>query len=86
MGKRPDGVLDAAQASAINFRPFWLLYSARELANWPRYVVINGAPTLQQIVFREQASVPDGFGERLLNRYRVWRLPVEQRPNGEYYR
>ncbi|MFN6201140.1 MAG: hypothetical protein ACK496_01515 [Acidobacteriota bacterium] len=35
MGKRPDGVLDAAQASAINFRPFWLLYSAPELANWP---------------------------------------------------
>jgi hypothetical protein len=64
----------------------WLLYSARELANWPRYVVINGAPALQQIVFREQASIPDGFGQKLINRYRVWRLPVEQRPDGEYYR
>ena len=86
MPRRPEGVLDQAQAAALDFRPFWLCYSAAELANWPRYVVVNGAPILQQIVFRERAATLDGFGEASTDRYRVWRVPVAQDQFGEFHR
>lgn len=91
MPKEPEPVtegqpLDAAQASALNFRPFALLYSARELANWPRYVVIDGAPVLQLIVFCEQSVELDDFSEYCVERYRVWRLPVEKDDLGNYRR
>lgn len=83
MPRRPaEGVFDAAQARASNFRPFWVVYGAAELANWPRYVVINGAPVLQQIVFREAHREAEGFGEECRTRYRVWRLPTIQGADG----
>ena len=83
----PEGeTMDAAQASVLNFRPFTVLYSARELANWPRYVVIDGAPVLQLIVFCERAVELDGFGEICVERYRVWRLPVDRDEFGNYHR
>lgn len=89
MPKNPaeqDEPLDAAQAAAANFRPFTILYSPKELANWPRYVVIDGAPVLQLIVFCENAVELDEFGESCSPRYRVWRLPVEQNEAGNYHR
>jgi hypothetical protein len=82
----PGQPLDAAQASVLNFRPFAVLYSARELANWPRYVIIDGAPVLQLIVFCEHAVEFDGFGESCTPRYRVWRLPVVRDEMGNYHR
>jgi hypothetical protein len=82
----PDA-LDAATARDLNLRPYWIAYSAKQVQNQPRYVVINGAKTLQQIVFRECVTEPDGaFGEREVIRYRVWRLPVVKLPNGQYAR
>lgn len=86
MPEEPEGPRDAAQSSALNFRPFTVLYSAKELANWPRYVVIDGAPVLQLIAFCEQAIELDGFGEMCVPRYRVWRLPVIRDEFGNYHR
>lgn len=83
----PEGeTMDRSQVAEVNFRPFAVLYSARELANWPRYVVIDGAPVLQLIVFRETAVELDDFGESCTDRYRVWRLPVEKDEQGNYRR
>jgi hypothetical protein len=79
-------IMDRAQTAAVNFRPFTVLYSARELANWPRYVVIDGAPVLQLIVFCEKSVELDDFGEVCTDRYRVWRLPVEKDELGNYRR
>lgn len=86
MPQKPDGILDAEQAERMNFRPFSILYSAKELANWPRYVVINGSRVLQQIIFREMASVPNGFGDAEIERYRVWQVPVAQDVTGAFAR
>lgn len=82
----PGETMDAAQVAEVNFRPFAVLYSARELANWPRYVVIDGAPVLQLIVFCEHAVELADFGEVCMKRYRVWRLPVERDMEGNYHR
>lgn len=79
-------ILDAAHAHAINFRPFAQMYSGDELANVPRYVIINGAPVLQQIVFKEESVRLDGFGESCADRYRVWTLPVYQDARENYHR
>jgi hypothetical protein len=79
-------VLDAAQAQAINFRPFAQMYSGAELANEPRYVIIDGAPVLQQIIFREESVKFDGFGETCVERFRVWTLPVYQDARENYHR
>jgi hypothetical protein len=68
-------------------RPYWIAYGANEVQNAPRYVTIGGVKTLQQIVFRECATVPDGeFGEAEVVRFRVWRLPVELLSDGQYRR
>lgn len=77
--------MDAATARGLNLRPYWICYGANQVQNQPRYVVINGAKTLQQIVFREYVCEPDGeFGEVEITRYRVWRLPVVKLDNGQY--
>ncbi len=87
MPQEPDvAVLDAAQAQAINFRPFAQMYSGKELANEPRYVIIDGAPVLQQIVFCEESVEFEGFGETCTERYRVWTLPVYQGERENYHR
>ena len=86
MPKKPKGIFDAEQSKNMNFRPFSLLYSAKELADWPRYVVIDGAKVLQEIRFRECYSIPDGFGNIEVERFRVWRVPVEVDDFGNYRR
>jgi hypothetical protein len=86
MPPKPDGTMDRAQAEAINFRPFSILYSAKELADWPIYVIIDGAPVLQQIRFREESVTLDGFAEVETERYRVWRVPVESDGQGNFHR
>ena len=86
MPPKPDGQLDRAQAEAINFRPFSILYSAKELADWPIYVIVDGAPILQQIRFREEVVTLDGFAEVETERYRVWRVPVEADEQGNFHR
>jgi hypothetical protein len=87
MPQEPDvEVLDAEQASRINFRPFAVLYGAKELANEPRYVIIDGAPVLQLIVFLEESSQLDDFGTASAERFRVWRLPVYQDERENYHR
>ncbi len=79
------GTLDAAQSKQLNLRPYWTLYAGPQVHTRPRYVFINGKATLQQIVFREVDSVPEGaFGEVEVVRYRVWRLPVEAISNRQY--
>lgn len=77
-------VMDASQARALNLRPYATLYSAKELQNFPTYVTIRGAQTLQQIVFRESRQIPNGFGVEEVERFRVWRLPVEETETGDY--
>jgi hypothetical protein len=86
MPRKTAEVMDRSESAALDFRPFWLLYSASELANWPRYVIINGAPVLQLIVFREQSISFDGFGESSTDRFRVWRLPVIQDELNNFHR
>lgn len=86
MPRKPDGIVDRAQADALDFRPFWLLYSAKELADWPVYVTINGKPVLQQIRFRERRAELDGFAQTEVDRYRVWVVPVEVDESGNYQR
>lgn len=87
MPQKPEGiVVDAATAKAINFRPFAQMYSGKELANCPRYVIIDGAPVMQQIVFCEEAVKLDGFGESCAERFRVWTLPVYQDASENYHR
>lgn len=79
--------LDDAEARGLGLRPYWIAYGANEVQNAPRYVTIGGVKTLQQIVFRECATVPDGeFGEAEVVRFRVWRLPVELLSDGQYRR
>ena len=80
------GVLDKAQVEAINFRPFAVLYSAKELADDPIYVIIDGAPVLQQIRFREESVRLDGFGKSCTERFRVWRVPVIQDARENFHR
>ncbi len=77
--------LDASQARALNLRPYATLYSAKELQNYPTYVTIRGAQTLQQIVFRESRQIPSGFGAEEVERFRVWRLPVEETETGDFF-
>lgn len=88
MQRRPTAlrgaVMDASQAKALNLRPYATLYSAKEVQNAPNYVTIRGAQTLQQIVFRESRSVPNGFGVDEVERFRVWRLPVEESETGDF--
>ena len=89
MQRRPaelDGqTLDDAQVAELGLRPYWIAYGANDVQNSPRFLVINGALTLQQIVFRETATLPDGeFGEEEITRYRVWRLLVEPLSDGTY--
>ena len=76
--------MDASQARALNLRPYATLYSAKEVQNEPNYVTIRGAQVLQQIVFRESRSVPNGFGVDEVERFRVWRLPVEESETGDF--
>ncbi len=88
MQRRPANLqgqqMDAAQAKALNLRPYATLYSAKEVQNDPTYVTIRGAQVLQQIVFRECRYVPNGFGSEEVERYRVWRLPVEETETGDF--
>lgn len=76
--------IDEATAERLNLRPYWILYGADQVQTEPRYVVIRGAKTLQQIVFRSILTVPDGdFGEAEVVHYKVWRLPVVELPDGQ---
>lgn len=78
--------IDEATARQLNLRPYWTLYGGAQVQTRPRYVPINGKVTLQQIVFRELALLPDGvFGEKAVIRYRVWRLPVQPVDLGGQY-
>lgn len=80
-----DGPIDQATADALNLRPYWTLYGMNHVQDFPRYVIIRGAKTLQQIVFRECQNVPDGnYASREVVRYRVWRLPVAMLPDGQF--
>lgn len=88
MQRRPaelDGArIDQATAEQLNLRPYWVLYGADQVQTEPRYVVIRGAKTLQQIVFRSVLTMPDGvFGQTEVTYYRVWRLPVVELPDGQ---
>lgn len=76
--------LDASQARALGLRPYATLYSAKEVQNEPTYVTIRGAQVLQQIVFRECRYIPNGFGVEEVERFRVWRLPVEETETGDF--
>lgn len=88
MQRRPaalDGKqLDASQARELGLRPYVTLYSAKEVQSEPTYVTIRGAQVLQQIVFRECRYVPNGFGSEEVERYRVWRLPVQETEIGDF--
>lgn len=89
MQRRPvqldDAPIDQATAEALNLRPYWTLYGANQVQDWPHFVIIRGEQVLQQIVFRECVTVPAGnFGQEEVTRYRVWRLPVEESDNGQY--
>lgn len=89
MQRRPveldDTPLDQATAEALNLRPYWTIYDAEHVQDFPRFVTIRGEQTLQQIVFRENVTVADGdFGQDEIIRYRVWRLPVVEVGNEQY--
>lgn len=89
MQRRPvelDGQpIDRGTADALNLRPYWSIYSADHVQDFPRFVTIRGEQVLQQIVFRECVTVPDGeFGQEEITRYRVWRLPVIDSGNEQY--
>ena len=89
MQRRPveldDVPLDQATAEALNLRPYWTIYDAEHVQDFPRFVTIRGEQTLQQIVFRENVTVADGdFGQDEIIRYRVWRLPVVEVGNEQY--
>lgn len=79
--------LRANEAERLGLRPYCVLYGAADLQDEPPYVTINGREVLHQIVFRECADVPDGnFKRKEVERYRVYRLPVEQLPNRTWRR
>lgn len=89
MQRRPaeigDEKIDQGTAEKLNLRPYWTLYSAAHVQDFPRFVTIRGEQVLQQIVFRECVAVLDGnFGQEEITRYRVWRLPVVDAGNEQY--
>lgn len=79
--------LDLATSREMGLRPYWTIYPANAVQSRPRYVSINGARTLQQIVFKECVVEPSGdYGSGMSERLRVWRLPVEELEQQESYR
>jgi hypothetical protein len=88
MQRRPTNLqgqqLDGSQARALGLRPYVTLYSAKEVQSEPTYVTIRGSQVLQQITFHECRYVPNGFGNDEVERYRVWRLPVEETETGDF--
>ncbi len=75
--KDASGERSASDAKEAGLRPYWIRYTAKDLALLPRYVTIGGKKTLQQIVFKECVTEFEGeFGTEDVERRRVWRLPV----------
>jgi len=73
-----------ADERASGRRPYWIHYLASSALNW-RTVAINGQTVLARITFREVTTEAAGdYGEKEVTRFRVWRLPVAQGPDGKW--
>ncbi len=59
-------------------RPYWVKFKKDQAINW-RSARINGAETLTQITFETKGYEASGlYGEELVTRYLVYRLPVDE--------
>jgi uncharacterized protein DUF4055 len=58
--------------------PYLSLYSASNITNW-RPTLIDGQPTVDQVILREFHSIPQEFGSIIKPRYRVLELDPQER-------
>lgn len=73
-------VPDAADEAAAGRRPYVVKYKKDQAINYIP-ARINGETVIQRITFEENCCVPDGrFGEKEEQRYRVFELPIIQKP------
>jgi len=71
------GSLSIADERDLGIRPYFVHLSPRNVLGWATRVGPNGADELVQLRILEEVTRPDGlYGEKQINRIRVWNAPI----------